>query len=76
MLFFIFNKGERDERTDLQERCKKSSEALERVSRQIASQEQVMGQLKAKLGELIASEEVLTQQKKSLAALETDENRQ
>lgn len=35
-----------------------------------------MDQLKAKLAELIASEEVLVEQKKSLAALETEENRQ
>lgn len=35
-----------------------------------------MDQLKAKLTELIASEEVLVEQKKSLVALETEENRQ
>ncbi|XP_046457734.1 coiled-coil domain-containing protein 93-like isoform X1 [Daphnia pulex] len=68
--------GERDERTHLEERNKKTSEALERVCNQIASQQQVMDQLKAKIGDLIASEEVLEQQKKSLAALETEENRQ
>lgn len=68
--------GERDERTILQERNKKTSEALERVCREISSQEQVMDQLKAKLGELIESENVLEERKKSLAALETEENRQ
>ena len=60
----------------MEERNKKTSEALERVCNQIASQQQVMDQLKAKIGDLIASEEVLEQQKKSLAALETEGNRQ
>lgn len=35
-----------------------------------------MDQLKAKIVDLIASEEALEEQKKSLAALETEENRQ
>lgn len=68
--------GERDERAHLQERNKKTADALERVCNQIASQQQVMDQLKAKIVDLIASEEALEEQKKSLAALETEENRQ
>lgn len=68
--------GERDERAHLQERNKKTVDALERVCNQIASQQQVMDQLKAKIVDLIASEEALEEQKKSLAALETEENRQ
>ncbi|KAI9557841.1 hypothetical protein GHT06_014590 [Daphnia sinensis] len=68
--------GERDERAHLQERNKKTADALERVCNQIASQQQVMDQLKAKIVDLIASEEALLEQKKSLAALETEENRQ
>ncbi|XP_057377894.1 coiled-coil domain-containing protein 93-like [Daphnia carinata] len=68
--------GERDERAHLQERNKKTSDALERVCNQIASQQQVMDQLKTKIVDLIASEQVLDEQKKSLAALETEENRQ
>lgn len=60
----------------MQERNKKTADALERVCNQIASQQQVMDQLKAKIVDLIASEEALEEQKKSLAALETEENRQ
>ena len=60
----------------MEDRIKKSSEALERACRRIASQEQVVEQLEAKLAELVELEERLIEERKSLESLETEENRQ
>ena len=65
-----------DELQRLQDAHKSRTEAIERVARHIANQEQVLDQLKAKLAELIAAQDELNERKKSRAALETEENRQ
>ncbi len=52
------------------------TDALKRVVERIASQDRLMEQLNTKLSQLSLAEQQLAEKKKSLAQLETPENRQ
>lgn len=75
-IVIIIIKGPVDELAQLQTSHKNMTEALDKVSRQISSQEEVMGQLQNKLADLIAAEKQLAERRRSLSAFDTEENRQ
>lgn len=60
----------------LEQSQKSVSQALDRVVTRIASQENVMQELKNKLTQLLLAEQDLADKKKSFAQLETPENQQ